>query len=94
MLLVENSTLLISGLGRGIRTSQDLVHLGGKGAAELCLLRGSQLDLVQDFALSVDALKPVSGLAELDPTSRIGVSGKALGILLAYCYNSYIDGYI
>jgi hypothetical protein len=52
----------------------DLVHFGGEGAAEFILLRGSQLDLVQDFALFIDALKAVCGLIEFDPTPSIGVS--------------------
>jgi hypothetical protein len=59
-----------------------------RSSASLC---SSQLDLIQDFALSLDldALDLISGVAQLDPAWRVGVSGKALvGRLSANCWKS------
>ena len=82
-----SSAILIRGFGIG--TCQDLVRLDGKVAAELRLLFGSQLELVENFALCVDALNLASNFAELNPTLRIGVSDKALIGTLSAHWNSY-----
>lgn len=78
-LLTERIRDFTNRCGGRIRTGQYFIHLDGEGATEFSLLRSSQLDLVQNFGVFVNALKSVSILAELDPTSSFGISDKALG---------------